>query len=57
MHRLADALHTFRDHIFEEQDDRFPAGLAFLGPSEWEAVDETRARVGTALTDVTSALS
>ena len=55
--RLADALHTFRDHIFEEQDGLFPAALALLGPSQWEAVDETRARVGTALTDVTSALS
>jgi Hemerythrin HHE cation binding domain len=55
-HRLAGALQNFRDHIFVEQDDLFPAALAFLGPSEWELVDRTRARVGTALTDVTSAV-
>jgi hemerythrin-like domain-containing protein len=55
--RLADASHTLRDHILKEQDGLFPAALASLGPAEWEAVDETRARVGTALTDLAPALS
>jgi Hemerythrin HHE cation binding domain len=54
--RLADALYALRDHIFEEEDGVFPAALASLDPSEWDAVDERRARVGTALTDDTPAL-
>jgi hemerythrin-like domain-containing protein len=48
--RVADALHTLRNHILKEQDGLFPAALASLGPAEWEAVDETRRQVGTALT-------
>jgi hemerythrin-like domain-containing protein len=50
--RLAAALHTLRDHILKEQDGLFPAALASLGPVEWEAVDEARRRVGTALDSV-----
>jgi hemerythrin-like domain-containing protein len=47
--RLAGALHTLRDHILKEQDGLFPAALASLGPADWEAVDEVRGQVGTAL--------
>jgi hypothetical protein len=47
--RLADALRTLRDHILKEQDGLFPTALASLGPAEWEAVDEARRQVGTAL--------
>ena len=50
--RLTQALRTLRDHILKEQDGLFPAALASLGPAEWEAVDETRRQVGTALGDV-----
>ena len=50
-HRLAHALDILWDHILEEQDGVFPAALACLGPTEWDEVDATRARVGTALTD------
>ena len=53
--RLADVLDALRDHILKEQDGLFPAALASLGPAEWEAVDETRRQVGTALASVSAA--
>jgi hypothetical protein len=55
--RLAQALHTLRDHILKEQDGLFPAALACLGPAEWEAVDEARRQVGTALASVPAAVT
>jgi hypothetical protein len=44
--RLLDTLVMLRDHILKEQDGVFPAALANLGPSDWEAVDGVRATVG-----------
>jgi hypothetical protein len=35
-----------RKHIRKEQDGGFPATLAVLDPSQWDAVDAVRARVG-----------
>jgi hemerythrin-like domain-containing protein len=44
--RLLTVLHLLRDHILREQDGVFPAALATLRTSEWEAVEEVRSRVG-----------
>jgi hemerythrin-like domain-containing protein len=44
--RLLAVLHLLRDHILKEQDGVFPAALATLRTSEWEAVEEVRSRVG-----------
>lgn len=49
-HRLLDVLDVLRGHILKEQDGVFPAALANLSPSDWDAVDEVRARAGTLLT-------
>lgn len=50
--RLLEALHLLRDHILAEQDGVFPAALASLDPTDWDAVDAVRARVGTTTTTV-----
>ncbi len=44
--RLLDALHLLREHILAEQDGAFPAALATLDPTDWEAIEAVRARVG-----------
>lgn len=45
-----DALDVLREHILKEQDGLFPAALTSLSSDDWEAVEQVRARVGTALT-------
>lgn len=40
--RLTQALALLREHIFKEQDGVFPAALATLSTSDWEAVDAAR---------------
>ncbi len=47
--RLAATLTMLRGHIFAEQDGVFPAALASLRTSDWEAVGAARARAGTLL--------
>ena len=47
--RLITTLVLLRQHIFKEQDGVFPAALASLGTSEWEAVEAARIRTGTRL--------
>jgi len=47
--RLAAALEVLREHIIKEQDGLFPAALILLSADDWEAVEQVRARVGTAL--------
>ncbi|HVV22602.1 MAG TPA: hemerythrin domain-containing protein [Pseudonocardiaceae bacterium] len=47
--RLHDTLEMLREHILAEQDGVFPAALAGLNPSDWDAVDAARARAGSAL--------
>ncbi|MEU8118039.1 hemerythrin domain-containing protein [Spirillospora sp. NPDC049024] len=47
--RLLDALHVLRQHILTEQDGVFPAALANLATAQWEAIEEIRDRVGSAL--------
>ncbi|MFF7646094.1 hemerythrin domain-containing protein [Streptomyces canus] len=47
--RLMDAMAMLRDHILKEQDGVFPAALAGLSTEEWEYVEATRARAGSAL--------
>jgi hemerythrin-like domain-containing protein len=49
--RLIATLHLLREHILKEQDGVFPAALAALGTSDWEAVDAVRSRVGTTRDD------
>jgi hemerythrin-like domain-containing protein len=44
---LSDALRDLRVHIFKEQDGVFPAALTTLSGTDWDTVDEVRARVGT----------
>lgn len=46
---LAEAMTVLRHHILKEQDGVFPAALATLHVSEWEAVDDARAAVGSGL--------
>lgn len=40
--RLGGALDLLREHIFKEQDGVFPAALATLRTTDWEAVDAAR---------------
>ncbi|MEU6548808.1 hemerythrin domain-containing protein [Streptomyces sp. NPDC046915] len=47
--RLMEAMAVLRDHILKEQDGVFPAALANLGTEEWEVVEATRAKAGSAL--------
>ncbi len=47
--RLVDALWRLREHILDEQDDVFPTALSRLDPSDWDAVDAIRDRVGCVL--------
>lgn len=47
--RLVAALARLREHILAEQDGAFPAALASLSPEQWDAVDDVRAQVGSAL--------
>jgi hemerythrin-like domain-containing protein len=47
--RLDRALELLRRHILKEQDGVFPAALSHLGPQQWDAVEEVRTRVGTAI--------
>ena len=42
--RLATALAVLREHIFKEQDGVFPAALATLSTSHWEAAEAARSR-------------
>lgn len=46
---LLAALDVLREHIAKEQDGLFPAALTSLGPDDWQAVEQVRARAGTAL--------
>ena len=46
---LADAMTMLRTHILNEQDGVFPAALATLTVADWQAVDDVRASVGSAL--------
>lgn len=43
--RLLAVLRLLRDHILKEQDGVFPAALATLRTSEWEAAEEVRSRI------------
>jgi hemerythrin-like domain-containing protein len=47
--RLVGALDLLRQHILKEQDGVFPAALAGLATSEWEAIEQVRAQAGSAL--------
>jgi hypothetical protein len=40
---------VLRQHILKEQDGVFPAALANLATSDWEAVEKLRAQAGSAL--------
>ncbi len=40
--RLTEALSLLREHIVQEQDGVFPAALANLATSRWEAIEEAR---------------
>jgi hypothetical protein len=42
-------LAVLREHIFKEQDGVFPAALASLRTSDWEAVEAARAQAGSLL--------
>jgi hemerythrin-like domain-containing protein len=44
--RLIVVLDVLRDHILKEQDGVFPAALTTLTGSDWDTVDEVRARAG-----------
>lgn len=44
--RLDRALYLLREHILKEQDGVFPAALAHLDPTQWEALEAVRAVVG-----------
>lgn len=44
--RLVEALGVLRRHIAKEQDGLFPASLTSLTPSDWEAAEDVRRRVG-----------
>ena len=44
--RLIEALALLREHIFKEQDGVFPAALATLGTTDWEAAEAIRSRAG-----------
>lgn len=47
--QLTRALDVLRDHILKEQDGLSPAALISLNGSDWELLDEARARVGSVL--------
>lgn len=47
--RMMDAMWRLREHILDEEDDMFPAALSRLDPSDWDAVDALRDRVGSVL--------
>jgi hypothetical protein len=47
--RLAGALAVLREHIVKEQDGVFPAALASLRTSDWEAIEAARAKAGSLL--------
>ena len=47
--RLTEALSLLREHILQEQDGVFPAALASLATSDWEAIEEVRAQAGSVL--------
>ncbi|MDR2988142.1 MAG: hemerythrin domain-containing protein [Nocardiopsaceae bacterium] len=47
--RLAGVLAVLRKHIFKEQDGVFPAALASLRTSDWEAIEAARAQAGSLL--------
>jgi hemerythrin-like domain-containing protein len=47
--RLMETLDMLRDHILNEQDGVFPAALAHLSTTDWEALDAVRSRVGSLL--------
>lgn len=47
--QLAGALDVLREHIAKEQDGLFPAALISLRTRDWEAAEQVRALVGTAL--------
>ena len=52
--RLTDALHTLREHIAKEQDGLFPAALATLSTTQWEAAERVRSAVGSLLSPAAS---
>jgi len=47
--RLIETLDLLREHILKEQDGVFPAALGTLTGTDWDAVDDVRAGVGTLL--------
>jgi hemerythrin-like domain-containing protein len=47
--RLGETLAVLREHVFKEQDGVFPAALASLGASDWDAVEAARVRAGSHL--------
>lgn len=47
--RLHTALAVLSEHIKKEQDGLFPAALSTLDAPDWAALEEVRARVGSAL--------
>ena len=47
--RLTGALDMLRQHILKEQDGVFPAALANLATSDWEAIEKVRAQAGSVL--------
>ncbi len=47
--RLINALGMLRQHILKEQDGVFPAALACLSTSDWEAVENVRVHAGSGL--------
>ena len=47
--RLTETLSMLREHILAEQDGVFPAALASLATSDWEAIEEVRAEAGSIL--------
>lgn len=46
---VATAMAELREHILKEQDGVFPAALSVLGAADWQAVEDVRATVGSAL--------
>jgi hypothetical protein len=42
-------LDLLRQHTLKEQDEVFPAALASLATSDWEAIEKVRAQAGSAL--------
>jgi hemerythrin-like domain-containing protein len=48
---LLEVLSMLRQHILKEQDGVFPAALAMLREPDWQAMEDVRASVGSALTE------